>query len=157
MREHAWPNGTVPHWSFSSERGRFFRSPIAERLAESRFFFGQRRSKQSFKVVNWSDALLSGEFLERGRGGALRSGSLALMCLLLHDSRITGQIHLSVSVSTAYFCDRRFAVANQRAASGIYNRLGSPNFMERRFTGGICGRPTGHSNQSGKPIRHRLS
>ena len=48
-------------------------TPLAQACGEflRRFVFGQRLSKQSFKVVNWSDTLLSGEFLTVGAGGGI--------------------------------------------------------------------------------------
>jgi hypothetical protein len=51
-------------------------TPIAQAGGELvyRFLAWHRLSKQSFKVINGGDTLLSGEFLEGRRRGALGSG-----------------------------------------------------------------------------------
>jgi hypothetical protein len=74
-------------------------TPLAQAGGESpgRFVFGRRLAKQSIKVVNWSDALLSGQFLEGRRSGALGSGRCDWLCPLVHESRIAGQRPLAAS------------------------------------------------------------
>ena len=74
-------------------------TPLAQGGGESlgRFVFGRRLAKQSIKVVNWSDALLSGQFLEGRRSGALGSGRCDWLCPLVHEPRIAGQRPLAAS------------------------------------------------------------
>jgi hypothetical protein len=49
-------------------------TPLAQVCGEllCRFIFARWLSKQSFKVVDWNHALLSSQFLEGRRGGAIR-------------------------------------------------------------------------------------
>ena len=68
-----------------------------------RFVFGQRLAKQSFKVVNWSDALLRGQFLEGRRGGALCSRRSNWLRNPIHESRIAGQRAFAASARAGWW------------------------------------------------------
>ena len=80
-------------------------TPLAQACGKvlRRFVFGERPSKQSFKVVNWGDALPSGQFLEGRRSGALRSGRSNWLRNPIHESRIAGQRPFAV-LARAVWC-----------------------------------------------------
>ena len=86
-----------------------FSTPLAQAGGEvfRRFVFGQLPSNQSLEVVNWSDALLSGQFFKGKRGYAFRSRRPDWLCDLVHESRIANQRPLSVPAMTAWCRDRR--------------------------------------------------